>query len=386
MKDKISIYYWSPFINHVATVNAVLNSASAFSQYSKKKFNTSLINVAGEWDQYKDILKEKDINLIQLTNSKIINNSNFTGYFKSRAIYLYISIISFLPLINLLKKNPPAFFVIHLITPLPMIVNSLFNLKTKFILRISGFPRFNIIRKIFWKITLKKVCHITCPTKSTKIFMQKSGLVDIDKISLLYDPIINSKDIMLKKKEKIDNSLIDTKYYIAIGRLTKQKNFEFLINVFKDFSKFNKSKLIILGDGEERNNLTSFIKKNELDNKILLLGFKKNVFKYLKNSKCFILSSLWEDPGFVLIESAYMNIPIISSDCENGPKEILNNGEYGILFKSNDKKSLMQSLIKFEKMKKDEIFLNKINSKKNTKKFSYFRHYKNFSNLIEKIL
>jgi len=216
--------------------------------------------------------------------------------------------------------------------------------------------------------------------------MQKSGLVDIDKISLLYDPIINSKDIMLKKKEKIDNSLIDTKYYIAIGRLTKQKNFEFLINVFKDFSKFNKSKLIILGDGEERNNLTSFIKKNELDNKILLLGFKKNVFKYLKNSKCFILSSLWEDPGFVLIESAYMNIPIISSDCENGPKEILNNGEYGILFKSNDKKSLMQSLIKFEKMKKDEIFLNKINSKKNTKKFSYFRHYKNFSNLIEKIL
>tara|TARA_B100000886_G_C20394098_1_gene479567 strand:- start:160 stop:1320 length:1161 start_codon:yes stop_codon:yes gene_type:complete len=386
MKDKISIYYWSPFITHVATVNAVLNSASAFSRYSKKNFDTSLINVAGEWDQYKGILKEKNINLIQLTNSKIINNSNFTGYLKSRAIYLYISIISFLPLINLLRKNPPVFFVIHLITPLPLIINFLFKLKTKFILRISGFPRFNIIRKIFWKITLKKMHHITCPTNSTKMFMQKLGIIDANKISVLHDPIINSTEIMLKKKEKINNSIIGTNYYIAIGRLTKQKNFEFLISVFKDFLKFNKNKLIILGDGEERNNLTSLIKKNGLDDKILLLGFKKNVFKYLKNSKCFILSSLWEDPGFVLIESAYMNIPIISSDCENGPKEILNNGEYGILFKSNDKKSLMQSLLKFEKMKNDEIFLNKVNSKKNTKKFSYFRHYRTFSSLIKKIL
>ena len=385
MKDKISIYYWSPFINHVATVNAVLNSASSFSRYSKKKFNTSLINVAGEWDQYKDILKEKNINLIQLTNTKIINNSNFTGYFKSRVIYLYISIITFLPLMNLLRKNPPAFFVIHLITPLPLIVNFLFNLKTKFILRISGLPRFNIIRKIFWKIVLKKMHHVTCPTNSTKVFMQKLGIIDADKISVLYDPIINSKDIMLKKKKKIDNATFGTNYYIAIGRLTKQKNFEFLISVFKDFSKLNNNKLIILGDGEEKNNLSSFIKKNKLDNKIFLLGFKKNVFKYLKNSKCFILSSLWEDPGFVLIESAYMNIPIISSDCENGPKEILNNGEYGILFKSNDKKSLMQSLVRFEKMKKDEIFLNKVNSKKNTKKFSHLRHYNAFSNLINKI-
>ena len=177
---------------------------------------------------------------------------------------------------------------------------------------------------------------------------------------------------------------MSTNYYIAIGRLTKQKNFKFLIEVFREFSKLNNNKLIILGDGEEKKNLEKFIDESKIHNKVFLIGFKNNVFKYLKNSKCFILSSLWEDPGFVLIEAAYMNIPIISSDCENGPVEILNNGN-GLLFNSNNKKSLMESLIKFEKIKEVDIFRSKVNCKKIANKFSHFKHYKNFSNTLEKI-
>ena len=73
---------------------------------------------------------------------------------------------------------------------------------------------------------------------------------------------------------------------------------------------------------------------------------------------------MWEDPGFVLVESAYMNVPIISSDCDNGPKEILAYGKNGILFKSNNKASLLDAFIKFENMDKKVINKKTLDCKK----------------------
>ena len=205
-------------------------------------------------------------------------------------------------------------------------------------------------------------------------------MVSSKKISTLYDPIISTRVINEKKRKKL-NFQYDN-FYLAIGRFTKQKNFKFLIEVFSDFLKTNNDNLIIIGEGEERNSLLKFIEKKNLKNRIYLIGYQENVFKYFEKSKCFILSSLWEDPGFVLVESAYMNIPIISSDCNNGPKEILANGKNGILFKSNDKESLQNALLNFEKMDKKIIKQKLINCKKGIKVFTYFNHFKS----LEKIL
>ena len=69
-----------------------------------------------------------------------------------------------------------------------------------------------------------------------------------------------------------------------------------------------------------------------MENKVFLLGFKKNVFKYLKHCEIFISSSKYEDPGASLIQAAFCNKFIISSNCKNGPSEILLNGEGGILY------------------------------------------------------
>ena len=76
----------------------------------------------------------------------------------------------------------------------------------------------------------------------------------------------------------------------------------------------------------------SEIKKNNLSENIKLLGHTDNIYEFMLKSKAFILSSLWEDPGFVIIESALCNSMIISSNCKNGPKEFLSNGDAGLLF------------------------------------------------------
>jgi len=376
----MNIYYWSPFITHVATVKAVINSASSLNRYSQK-YTTSVINVAGEWNIYKKDLLKKNIKIIDLTSSKIIDNKKVSGFFKSRIIYIYLFLISFFPLIKLLKKNPPNFFIIHLISPLPLILNYFMNFNTKMILRISGLPKLNFFRKILWRITLKKIYSITCPTIATKNDIESVNLIDKNKIQVLYDPIISPKNI---KDNLLNNSNLKLKdYYLAIGRLTKQKNFLFLIEVFKKFNQNKNNMLVIIGDGEQKKEILNYIKNNNLQKTVLMFNFTENIFNYYKNSKCFILSSLWEDPGFVIVEAIYMNIPIISSNCKNGPEEILDYGDSGILFENNNKESLLKAFEKFENLTKEETLKFRINAKLKSRQFTLFNHYNRINNLFQ---
>ena len=109
--------------------------------------------------------------------------------------------------------------------------------------------------------------------------------------------------------------------------------------------------------------------------KIILHGSVDNIFKYLKKSKIFILTSLWEDPGASLMEAAFCNTLIVSSDCPSGPKEFLLNGKGGFLFKNNSETSLINSIesaINCKSIEKKEMM---INAKKNLKSYTFFNHY-----------
>ena len=170
---------------------------------------------------------------------------------------------------------------------------------------------------------------------------------------------------------------------ISIGRLTKQKNFIFLINCFNNILLKHKNlNLFIIGDGEEKINLQNQIKQLGLNDKVFLIGYKENVFKYLRSCYCFILSSLWEDPGFVLIEAASSNASIISSDCPNGPKEFLDNGNNGFLFMNNSTTSFEDTFYKFINSDEKSIKNKKFLAKKKVKDFTKLNHYKILSQLI----
>ena len=142
-------------------------------------------------------------------------------------------------------------------------------------------------------------------------------------------------------------------------------------------------KLYILGEGEQYKKLKKFIDSNNLENNVFLKGYKVEIYDYLKNAKAFILSSLWEDPGFVLIEAAYANTPIISSNCPNGPKEILDNSKNGFLFKSNNLESFFKVFKNFSLSNSNEIYKKKLNAKRMSKNYSIFRHYKRLDEIIK---
>ena len=385
MTDKNKIYYWCPFINNVATIKAVYNSAMSLKINSKNKFEGIILDVFGEWEKSK-FFNQANIKFFKLNNSKIIKSMFSQGFIFSRLKYLLIFFISYFPLKNFFETYKPKFLIIHLMTSLPLLLNLIYKYDTKIILRISGKPKLNFVRYYFWKIALKKVFMVTFPTIETMNYFKTLKLVDERKISLLYDPIISTREITKKlRKEPIEEKeLRDKNFFLAIGRLTVQKNFKFLIESFNELIKKNKLiNLVIIGDGEQFNFLKNMINEYGVEKNIRLVGYKDNVFKYLHKCEAFILSSLWEDPGFVIVEAMYSNTFVLASDCKSGPSEIIGENR-GLLFKNNSKEDFINKFQTYCKLSSGEKFKIKCEAKKFTKKFSLLNHYINLENILLK--
>jgi len=378
----MKVFYWSPFFNKIATISAVINSAKSLVRYNKNnKYSVSIINAVGEWDKYQKTVN-KNVTFKKLSERNLIKNIPVDGFFKSRFSYIFIFTVSFFKLLKLINSEKPDFLIIHLITSLPIFSSTFFNKKTKIILRISGLPKLNFLRLYFWKFYSSKIYKITCPTKSTYEHILQMNIFKKEKIFILRDPVVNINDFKDKKREKIeDKMLLNKNILISIGRLTKQKNFTFLLSSFqKILLKYPDYILIILGDGEQKKILKNLAIDLKISDKVHILGHQKNIYKFLNISQCFILSSLWEDPGFVLIEAALSNTNIISSDCPNGPKEIM--AENGLLFENNNQTDFLQKFEQFKSMSIEELFNNRLNTKKNIKKFTQFQHYKTLDDIL----
>ena len=379
---KKTIYYWSPCLDKVGTVKSTLNSAIAVSKFSKD-FNVKIINVFGEWTEDKEIFLKHNIEIIDL-NFNYYKFLPKKGFFYSRFAYLIIILLSVIPLFILLKKNKPDILIIHLITSLPLILFNIFSFNTKIILRISGFPKLNYFRRMLWNISRKKLFKITCPTIQLLEKLKKTNIFIKDKLFYLQDAIIDINEFKSKLRDQnfLPEVDLNKKYALSVGRFSRQKNFSYLINEFYNFSKNNKElNLIIIGNGEEKIKLEKLIRLKKLDNRVFLINRTNNVYKYMEHASIFILPSLWEDPGFVIVEAGLSNLFIISSDCPNGPSEFLDNGNSGILFKSNISGQLENSL-KFYFENQKELEIKKINTKKNCLKYTRFRHFLTLNKIL----
>ena len=374
----MKIFYWSPFFTNIATIKAVTRSAISLKKFSKNYHNVKLIDAINEWEFF----QHENIEVVKLNNLNLKKWLPKNNYLKSRISYVLIFLINFFRLKSYLRNEKPDYLIIHLLTSLPIFLSPFINKKTKIILRISGYPKINIIRFIFWKLFSKYLYKVTCPTKKTYELISKKNIFEKNQLEVLYDPIIDINDFNLKKKEELDLNFNNTNYIVSIGRLTAQKNFSLLINFFAHINRNDKRlNLIILGDGEQKNDLKNLVLKFGLENNVHFLGFKNNVFKYLKHAKCFVLTSLWEDPCFVLCEAAMSNIPIIASDCPSGPKEII--GENGFLFKNNNLSSLIDTYNNFELTDSNTIKKKVFFLKRDIKKFTIFKHYKKLKSILK---
>ena len=381
------ILYWSPFISKVATVKSVINSADAVNSYLSDKFKAIIIDAVNEWDEYKNELSNKNIEIINLNKNSILNFFKKDGFFMSRVVYFYIFFKSLIPLHNQLRIKKPKYLIVHLITSLPLMLFFFQNYETRLILRVSGLPKMTFIRKMIWKLASKKIYKITCPTKDTYNDLSKFMFLK-DKLVVLNDPILKSKEIQKIRTKKIDISknieeiISNNDFFLSVGRFTKQKNFIFYLKCIPEILKLNKNLyFLFIGQGEDEKIFIETAKKLKILNNIILIKYTDNVHYFMKKSKCLVLTSLWEDPGFVLVEAGYNNCQVVSSNCPNGPNEIVSD-DGGYLFKSNDPKSLVNTIRSFYNDSNKNKLSKKVKLKKRLKNFTFFHH----SLVLRKIL
>ena len=374
-----NIFFWSPHIDpQVATVKSVTNSLKSLIKY-KKNLNLNLLNVFGEWDEF----VMKGVNIINLKSNKKLKNHKFKGFINSRTLYLKILFNSYFPLKKILNEKRPDYLLIHLVTIVPILLFIFNNFQTKLILRISGLPKLHILRYILWKIVSKKVAYIICPTEETRSDLIKKDIFESNKIVCIQDPIINIKNINVLKREQLEEEY-EKPYLLCVGRFTKQKNHQFLLNFFfKNPDYFKDMQLIIVGNGEFEEKYKKFIKKNKLEKDIKILKYKKNIFNYIYKAKSIISCSLWEDPGFIMVEAASVNTPIITSNCPSGPKEFVGNNENGFIFDSNNEKSFKIALDNFLNTSEKDLNIKLTSAKKKAKMYTGLYNAKRLVNIIK---
>lgn len=171
--------------------------------------------------------------------------------------------------------------------------------------------------------------------------------IGLNRIDVIYNPAVSER-IIPKSHETSGHHWLENEgppVVIGVGRLTPQKDFQTLIRAFALVREKQPSKLIILGEGEERLLLEKLIQEMDLENDVALPGFVDNPFAYMRRASLFVLSSLWEGFGNVLAEAMACGTPVVSTDCPSGPREILEDGKWGRLVPPGDHEALSEAIM-----------------------------------------
>ena len=233
----------------------------------------------------------------------------------------------------------------------------------------------NIIKRKIMAFFLKKADKIVVNSNDFKKEFKK--FFNLETI-IIYNLIEKINDLKkFSKKMKNENFFSSSKKILnilSIGRLVHQKDQITILKALNLIKNKKKFKFYLIGKGNEYTNLKRFIDNNKLNKQVKILNFKSNVYPYYKKADIFVLSSLYEGLPNTLIEALSFGVPIISSNCKTGPKEILNKEKYGKLFKIKDYKMLSKHILRSKKKLKTKYI--------NDKRFNFNQNLKKYENLI----
>jgi glycosyltransferase involved in cell wall biosynthesis len=263
---------------------------------------------------------------------------------------------SVLPLSRYLKEHKPRVLLSHMshANVVAILANMLACTKVKLILvehDTLSVAKSKLLRAKFVPMFMKWLYpyadKIVCVSEGVaKDLIFQLGL-EKEKVIVIYNPVVN-EELITKAQAPLDHPWFKQgapPVFLAVGRLTQQKDFITLLEAFALVRRQIPARLMILGEGELRSKLEIKIGQLGIAEDVSLEGFAANPYVYMKNANAFVLSSRWEGLGIVLIEAMACGCPVIATDCPNGPKEILEAGKYGYLVPVGDVVALSKSML-----------------------------------------
>lgn len=189
--------------------------------------------------------------------------------------------------------------------------------------------------------------RIVAVSKGTALDLAKVIRIDPKSIACIYNPIVNDA-MIAQSQEPVDHPWFaggGCPVIIAVGRMEPQKNFSLLIRAFARVRAQMPARLVILGDGGERDMLAALVAQMGLQDDVALLGFVPNPHAYVAKATLMVLSSDFESLANVVIEAMAVGTPVVATDCPSGPAEALNRGQCGTLVPVGDLEGMSAAML-----------------------------------------
>lgn len=188
---------------------------------------------------------------------------------------------------------------------------------------------------------------IIVPSQGAAQDLARISRVGRDRIQVVPSPIVSPAI------EQLALEPVDHPWFVAdgppvilgVGELCARKDFVTLIRAFSKICQQRRSRLVILGEGRQRKRLMKLVRDIGLEEKVSLPGFVTNPFAYMSKASLFVLSSTCEGAPVVLVEALAVGVPVVSTDCPSGPREILQGGRLGLLVPVGDANGLAQAIL-----------------------------------------
>ena len=295
-----------------------------------------------------------------------------------------------LPLCRYLKQYKPQALISHMshTNVISVLAKELARTKTELILvehnTFSASKSESMRAKLvppLMKLVYPRANHVVGVSQAVSEDLETQLGLKKGQVKTIYNPVVNN-NLITKAKAPLEHSwFIENAppVFVAVGRLTVQKDFATLIKAFAMLRQKKIARLIILGEGELRAELEVLTVNLGIANDVSMPGFVANPYTYMSKANAFVLSSLWEGLPTVLIEAMACGCPVISTNCPSGPREILEAGKYGELVPMANVQALSEAMLKVLDSRIDKNLLTQ-----RAMYFSFDKAVSNYLNILAK--
>lgn len=259
---------------------------------------------------------------------------------------------------KVISENPDLIFSLAYTTSCYLLFKPIKNFENKIIVgeyseaffvralnRRIKYIIYRFIYKILISFTYRKATKVVVISNSISRILEQFCGLETSKIKVI-PPLVNIKEIKLQSEEENSDYIFNKEFiYISfLSRLSREKGITYLLEAFARLKDRIKCKLIIIGDGAQRKELENLAQRLHIKEDVNFLGYRKNPFKYIKQTDMFVLPSVYEGFPTVILESYACGTPVIATRCVAGIEELIADGKDGILVNPADSESLFLAM------------------------------------------
>ena len=243
-----------------------------------------------------------------------------------------------------LRRERPSVVVAGLLAAVAIAARDLAGVDTKVLVSVQGLPQTDRLRSLLWPRFYPRADSIVAPVRGIADRTVRIAELDDSQLQVIPNPVITDR-LIDRGQEVPDHPWFDgdRPVVVGVGRQTYQKDFSTLLRAFAEMDR--DAHLVVPGkEGDRTSHLADLARQLGVQGSVSFPGFVDNPYAYIRAADVFVLSSRWEGPGHVLVEALALGTPVVATDCPIGPRDILDDGNAGILVPVGDETAMASAV------------------------------------------